>query len=177
MNESDELMNTLRQLEVELHDPAVRSSERASQLLADEFVEFGSSGRIYAKANDTGAACRRSSGNDFRLAILCSTPGNRYGLAHLRITPPCFNRLVLPAQFYLAASKRSMAHRFSPRQTVRATARANWTLSPVEGWSKPIGCIRCRSIPAIVCMANSKRLVSISMKMLALPSLSVTPAF
>jgi hypothetical protein len=50
MNDSDELLNTLRQLEVKLHDPAVRSSERASQLLADDFVEFGSSGRIYAKA-------------------------------------------------------------------------------------------------------------------------------
>ncbi|MBY5363661.1 DUF4440 domain-containing protein [Rhizobium leguminosarum] len=37
-------------LEISLHRPEVRSSPRSvSDLLADEFIEFGSSGRVYNK--------------------------------------------------------------------------------------------------------------------------------
>ena len=49
MTDSDDLLNTLMQLEVELHDPSARASERAAQLLAESFVEFGSSGQVYSK--------------------------------------------------------------------------------------------------------------------------------
>jgi len=49
MNEAD-LQETLLALELELLAPAVRASgARSGALLADEFVEFGSSGRIYDK--------------------------------------------------------------------------------------------------------------------------------
>ena len=41
----------LRRLEEELHTACARTSARCSQLLADEFIEFGSSGRIYGKAD------------------------------------------------------------------------------------------------------------------------------
>lgn len=47
MENLDCLLETLRQLEMELHDPGVRASGRISQLLAEDFVEFGSSGQIY----------------------------------------------------------------------------------------------------------------------------------
>ena len=41
----------LRHLEEELLEPAVRrSAERLSALLADDFVEFGSSGQVYNKS-------------------------------------------------------------------------------------------------------------------------------
>ncbi len=49
MTDSDDLLNTLQQLEVELHNSSSRASERAAQLLADSFVEFGASGQIYSK--------------------------------------------------------------------------------------------------------------------------------
>jgi hypothetical protein len=45
-----ELAALLRKLEEQLLDPGIRSSpERLSYLLADEFVEFGRSGRVYDK--------------------------------------------------------------------------------------------------------------------------------
>jgi hypothetical protein len=50
MTDSDDLLNTLRELEVELHDPSARGSEHAAQLLAESFVEFGSSGQVYSRA-------------------------------------------------------------------------------------------------------------------------------
>jgi hypothetical protein len=41
----------LHGLEMEMLDPGVRSdSVRLSRLLRDDFIEFGSSGRVYAKA-------------------------------------------------------------------------------------------------------------------------------
>jgi hypothetical protein len=50
MTDSDDLLSTLQKLEVELHDPSALFSERAAQLLAESFVEFGSSGHIYSRA-------------------------------------------------------------------------------------------------------------------------------
>ena len=42
--------DTLHGLEMEILDPVVRSDPtRMSQLLRDDFIEFGSSGRVYAK--------------------------------------------------------------------------------------------------------------------------------
>jgi hypothetical protein len=46
----DALADHIRGLEMELLNPGVRSSiEALSELLADDFVEFGSSGRRYSK--------------------------------------------------------------------------------------------------------------------------------
>jgi hypothetical protein len=47
-----ELLTTLRILEESLHTPEVRASRKATDaLLADDFVEFGSSGTVYDKAS------------------------------------------------------------------------------------------------------------------------------
>lgn len=47
----DKLVDELLKLETDLHRREVRSSARAlSELLADEFVEFGSSGRTFNKS-------------------------------------------------------------------------------------------------------------------------------
>ena len=48
MKDSDDLLDTLQKLEVELHGPSARASECAAQLLAESFVEFGSSGQVYS---------------------------------------------------------------------------------------------------------------------------------
>jgi len=49
---TDRVRATLLALEEELLSPQVRASEaRLNELLADGFVEFGSSGRIYDKAS------------------------------------------------------------------------------------------------------------------------------
>jgi hypothetical protein len=45
-----DLLQTLQELEVELLTPSARKSDRVAQLLADGFVEYSSSGRIYDKA-------------------------------------------------------------------------------------------------------------------------------
>lgn len=48
---SGKLAKDLLELEISLHKREVRGSSRAlSELLADEFVEFGSSGRIFDKS-------------------------------------------------------------------------------------------------------------------------------
>jgi hypothetical protein len=49
MHTDNELVIYLQELEESLLQSGVRNSERASQLLADDFVEFGSSGRTYSK--------------------------------------------------------------------------------------------------------------------------------
>lgn len=49
--ETEALSRHLRGLEEALLLPDVRKSERLVELLADNFVEFGSSGRIYTKAD------------------------------------------------------------------------------------------------------------------------------
>ena len=45
------IASQLEALERELLMPSVRASDRVAQLLADDFVEFGSSGRSYSKAS------------------------------------------------------------------------------------------------------------------------------
>ena len=51
-----DLLALLRGLEESLLQPGVRASaEAVSHLLADEFVEFGSSGRVYDKAETVAA--------------------------------------------------------------------------------------------------------------------------
>jgi len=73
----EELSAHLRSLEERLLDPEVRSSpERAGELLADDFFEFGSSGRSYAKAEVLRALASEAGGSprfaisDFRVSAL-----------------------------------------------------------------------------------------------------------
>jgi len=48
---NNHLLKELRELEVELHQPEIRSNtKRLEALLHDSFVEFGRSGKIYGKA-------------------------------------------------------------------------------------------------------------------------------
>jgi hypothetical protein len=50
MEDMRDLLATLRRLEEELHASSVRKSDRVAELLADSFIEFGSSGNAYSKA-------------------------------------------------------------------------------------------------------------------------------
>ena len=51
MQTSDALSDEIRELESLLHDPSIRADvARLDHLLADEFTEFGSSGRVYSKS-------------------------------------------------------------------------------------------------------------------------------
>ena len=51
MTPQDALAAELKGLEEELLVPTVRKSTRLTELLADEFIEFGSSGRTYTKSD------------------------------------------------------------------------------------------------------------------------------
>ena len=70
---SDELRETLMALEIALLTPEVRASaERLDELLADDFIEFGSSGRIFDKASVIALLTSEDTGesgtvSDFRL--------------------------------------------------------------------------------------------------------------
>jgi hypothetical protein len=74
MTPQDALAAELKGLEEELLVPAVRTSARLAALLADEFVEFGSSGRVYTKSDLVAALQAESSvaqtTSDFKVASL-----------------------------------------------------------------------------------------------------------
>ena len=50
MPQNEAIANALFQFEEELLQSVVRKSDRVSELLAEDFMEFGSSGRVYTKA-------------------------------------------------------------------------------------------------------------------------------
>jgi hypothetical protein len=50
MNLQSSIERQLQDLELSLLQPSVRKSERVAELLAEGFVEFGSSGRTFTKA-------------------------------------------------------------------------------------------------------------------------------
>lgn len=52
--------SALQALEEALLDPKIRQSPRLTRLLADDFVEFGASGRVFGKADVLDAAARLS---------------------------------------------------------------------------------------------------------------------
>jgi len=74
MQAVEDLLLTLQQLEAELLAPSVRKSERVAQLLADNFVEYGSSGRVYARAEVISALMAESptniSASDFSVQLI-----------------------------------------------------------------------------------------------------------
>jgi len=71
---SDALAQHLRELEESLLQPDVRKSATLVELLADEFTEFGSSGRIYNKSDlvDTlqGESPSKQTASDFKITEL-----------------------------------------------------------------------------------------------------------
>jgi hypothetical protein len=74
MNPQDALVVELQALEEELLVPDVRKSARLTELLAEDFVEFGSSGRVYTKADLVALlAAERpvlQTTSDFRVSLL-----------------------------------------------------------------------------------------------------------
>ena len=75
MNTDHSLSDILYQLETQLHQPEIRHSREAlTGLLADEFVEFGSSGRVYDReqiiAGLAGESSIRISISDFKCVKL-----------------------------------------------------------------------------------------------------------
>lgn len=64
-------------LERELHNASVRKSSRAAELLADDFVEFGRSGRNYNKAQILEALSSESAdlitSTEYKLNLLSPT--------------------------------------------------------------------------------------------------------
>ena len=50
MSEELPIRKLLQELEESLFQPKVRTADRVAEILADEFVEFGSSGRVFTKA-------------------------------------------------------------------------------------------------------------------------------
>ena len=71
------LSQHLQELEASLLLPEIRKSERLVDLLADNFVEFGSSGRTYTKADLVATLQAESpvtqSPDDFRVEFLAPT--------------------------------------------------------------------------------------------------------
>lgn len=77
MDTEESLQQKFLQLEVRLLQPDVRhSASELATLLADEFVEFGSSGRVYDKLSITEALSNESavkiSVADFKTVLLAS---------------------------------------------------------------------------------------------------------
>jgi hypothetical protein len=67
---ADEEIALLRKLEEDLFKPEVRrSAERVNDLLADDFIEFGSSGRIFDKRQIIDALQQEALGTVHRTTI------------------------------------------------------------------------------------------------------------
>ena len=70
----DAIARQLRELEELLLRPDVRTSPEVAELIADDFVEFGSSGRVYAKTDMIAALLTESpvalSASEFHVAML-----------------------------------------------------------------------------------------------------------
>lgn len=84
----------LCELEESLLQPDVRKSTRVSELLADEFVEFGSSGRTFDKnqiiaslSEETPTECTLS---DFRMQLLADNLALVTYRTHLHTEPPVY---------------------------------------------------------------------------------------
>ena len=90
----DALTTHLRELEESLLQPDVRKSHTLVELLADEFVEFGSSGRIYSKADlvETLQAEKptKQTPSHFRAVQLSSDAALLTYRIHLHREPPVF---------------------------------------------------------------------------------------
>jgi len=86
------LSRHLQELEESLLLPDVRKSKRLVELLADNFVEFGSSGRIYTKADLVTTLQAEfpvtQSTSDFRVELLAPTLALLTYRIHRHSAPP-----------------------------------------------------------------------------------------
>jgi hypothetical protein len=65
MKNLPELLNEIRSLEEALHRPEIRRSRKAVEgILAEGFVEFGSSGRVYHRAEMIDLLVQENDGED-----------------------------------------------------------------------------------------------------------------
>ena len=85
----------LRELEESLLLPDVRKSKRLVELIADDFVEFGSSGRTYTKVDLVEALQAESpvtqSTSDFRVSLLAPSVALLTYRIHRHSVPPFYS--------------------------------------------------------------------------------------
>lgn len=80
MTEEQQIKEHLISLEEMLHNPSIRKSvDEVSHLLADDYVEFGSSGTVYNKKDTIEALQKESAGqisaHDFKVNLLTTEVG------------------------------------------------------------------------------------------------------
>jgi hypothetical protein len=121
MTPPDDLAAELKGLEEELLVPAVRKSTRLTELLADDFIEFGSSGRIYTKSNLVAvplaeAPVARTTSN-FKVTSLAPD----FALLTYKIRDPSALRASGPDAAFvgLAKDQRPVANGLPPRDCYR----------------------------------------------------------
>lgn len=123
MPASEALSQRLRALEESLLQPDVRKSQQLVALLADEFIEFGTSGRVYIKADlvavlrDEAPSTQTTS--DFKVALL--SPQVALLTYRIRLEATAGPHA---AQFGLAASWRAVADGVPPGDADHGTAVA-----------------------------------------------------
>lgn len=87
MNERDDLAKHLRQLEEDLLRSEVRrDSIRVSALLADEFREFGASGRVYDRSSVLSELASESPADLSLTDFVCQQPAPGVALVTYRST-------------------------------------------------------------------------------------------
>jgi hypothetical protein len=88
------LSQHLRELEESLLLPDVRKSERLVELLADSFVEFGRSGRVYTKADLVAALAAEvpfvQTTSDFKVTMLAPQAALVTYRIHRHSDPPVY---------------------------------------------------------------------------------------
>lgn len=91
---NEQLAQQLRQLEESLLQPDVRKSQTLVDLLADEFIEFGSSGRVYSKADLVATLQAESPSkqttSDFKVIRLAPDAALLTYRIHLHREPPVY---------------------------------------------------------------------------------------
>jgi hypothetical protein len=94
MSTEDVLALHLRELEESLLLASVRKSGRVAQLLADNFVEFGSSGRLFTKEQIVASLCAESptivTTTEFKVVLLAPGAALVTYRAHRHTEPPVY---------------------------------------------------------------------------------------
>lgn len=92
MSAEEALALQLRELEESLLETSVRKSERVNQLLAEGFIEFGSSGRVFTKEQIIAALRTESpvkiAATQFRIELLSPNTALITYRAHRHGEPP-----------------------------------------------------------------------------------------
>jgi glyoxylase I family protein len=150
MHDLYELSQHLRELEEALLLPDVRKSKRLGELIADDFVEFGSSGRTYTKpdlveALQTEAPVRQTAA-DFRVSVLAKDVALLTYRTHRHSIPPL--RTLRSSVWRLRDCQWQMIfHQATPTfTTVMRMANVRWTRRAVRGlalYARWCGRARC----------------------------------